>query len=168
MPNSVIHCEDLNCDIHNHIDECDNYVKAVLDAVDLSSSESLHVNKHNANNENKTKVMPGFDSIRPAKDTATFWHSVWVSCNKPHNTQLHQIMKRTRSIYHYQIRKIKAAKNKIKANKLVEASLNGGTDLFKEIKKLRKSKISVANKIDGNVIIFPIILQKSTKTCLIP
>ena len=58
-------------------------------------------------------------------------------------------MRRTRSIYHYQLRKIKAAKNKIRANKLLEASLSGGTDLFKEIRKMRRSDNSVANKIDG-------------------
>ena len=123
-------------------------MKLVLDAVDLSSCESLHVSSNN-NKGNKSKLMPGFDSVRPAKDKAAFWHSIWVSCNKPINTELHQIMKRTRSIYHYQIRKIKAARNKIKASKLLESSLNGGTDLFKEIRKMRKSKNVVANQIDG-------------------
>ena len=58
-------------------------------------------------------------------------------------------MKRTRSIYHYQIRKLKANKNKIKSSKLLEASLTGGVDLFKEIRKMRKSKSVVANQIDG-------------------
>lgn len=93
--------------------------------------------------------MPGFDTVRPAKDNATFWHAIWVSCGKPINTEVHRIMKRTRSIYHYQIRKIKATENKIRANKLLESSLNGSIDLFKEIKKMRKTNNSVANKIDG-------------------
>ena len=50
---------------------------------------------------------------------------------------------------------MKAAENKIRANKLLEATLNNGTDLFKQIRKMRKSNNNVANKIDGVSVNIP-------------
>ena len=157
-PQNVHECLDTKCCNNDHLKQCDNYVNEVLNALETAAHESLHITKGNENkskNDKFQKVIPGFDVVRPAKETAAFWHSIWVSCNKPINTELHQIMKRTRNIYHYELRKIKAAENKIKANKLLEASLNNGTDLFKQIKQLRKCKNNVANKIDGVSVNIP-------------
>ena len=47
------------------------------------------------------------EEIKEYKDSAHFWHSVWKSADKPLNTELHKIMKKTRNSYHYQIRKMK-------------------------------------------------------------
>ena len=62
---------------------------------------------------------------------------------------MHNIIKRTKNIYHYEIRKVKKAKDTIKKNKLLDACLNNGGDLFKEIKSIRKRPQVVANSIDG-------------------
>ena len=58
-------------------------------------------------------------------------------------------MKKTRNLYHYQYRKCKNAEEKIKRDKLLNACLGDGGDLFKEIKALRKSTSGVATLIDG-------------------
>ena len=58
-------------------------------------------------------------------------------------------MKRTRNLYHYQVRKIKKSENLIKKNKLLDACINGNQNIFKEIKKLRNIRPKVANSIDG-------------------
>ena len=58
-------------------------------------------------------------------------------------------MKRTRAIYHYKLRKLKKMQNKIKGEKFLESCLQGGSDLFTQIKNMRKSTVTVANKIDG-------------------
>ena len=60
-------------------------------------------------------------------------------------------MKRTKNIYHYQFCKVKKAEDTIKKNKLLDACLNDGGDLFKEIKSIRKTRQVVANSIDGVV-----------------
>ena len=65
------------------------------------------------------------------------------------NTQLHGIMKRTRNIYHYNIRKLKRSQDMIKKNKLLDACLNRDKDLLKEIKKIRNVKPCIANTMDG-------------------
>ena len=58
-------------------------------------------------------------------------------------------MKRTRNIFHYQVRKLKKTSDTISRNKLLDACINGESDLFTEIKKLRNSQPCVANSMDG-------------------
>ena len=98
----------------------------------------------------KKRQVPGWnEEVQPFRDTALFWHSIWVSCGKPLNPEVHNVMKRTRNVYHFQLCKCRRAENKIKRNKLLDACINGGSDIFAEIKKLRKCKPTEANKIDG-------------------
>jgi hypothetical protein len=83
------------------------------------------------------------------RDNAYFWHQIWDSCGRPINTQVHNIMKRTRNIYHYHYKKCKKAEEQIKRSKLLSACLGEGGDLFEEIKALRKAPAVVATSIDG-------------------
>ena len=61
-------------------------------------------------------------------------------------------MKRTRNIFHYQVRKVKKACDTISKNKLLDACINGNGDLFAEIKKMRNSEPLVANSMDGVIV----------------
>ena len=65
------------------------------------------------------------------------------------NTQVHNIMKRTRNLYHYHFKKCEKAVGKVKRNNLLSACLGEGGDLFAEIKALRKAPAVVATSIDG-------------------
>ena len=58
-------------------------------------------------------------------------------------------MKRTRNVYHYQIRKCKHAADQIKRNILLDACLNDNGDIFVELKKLRRSTPAQTSVIDG-------------------
>ena len=58
-------------------------------------------------------------------------------------------MKRTRNVYHYQVKKIKKSEEIIKKNNLLDACLNGNSDVFTEFKKMRQHKPSVAASMDG-------------------
>ena len=38
----------------------------------------------------KYKVIPGWnDLVKPFKEDAMFWHSIWISAGKPLNNTLH-------------------------------------------------------------------------------
>ena len=65
------------------------------------------------------------------------------------NTQLHNIMKRTRNTYHYHYKKCKKAEEQIKKSKLLSACIGEGGDLFEELEALRKSPPVIAISIDG-------------------
>ena len=97
----------------------------------------------------KQKVIPGWrEEVKPFRDQAYSWHQIWLSAGRPLNTELHRIMKRSRNRYHYEFKKCQKAEDRIRKNKLLDACLNGGADLFSEIKSMRKSKPVVASSMD--------------------
>ena len=58
-------------------------------------------------------------------------------------------MKRTRNIYHYQLKKTRKAEDRLKRENMLRTCLGMGGDIFKEIKKIRETKQTMANSIDG-------------------
>ena len=118
--------------------------------MELSAAEALPTPKPPRKPHSQAKSVPGWNEVvKPFREKAYFWHQVWASADKPLNTELHQIMKKTRNAYHFQIRKCKKAENLIIKNKLLDACINGNGDIFIEIKKLRKSKPIIATSMDG-------------------
>ena len=58
-------------------------------------------------------------------------------------------MKRSKNVYHLQLRKIRRAEERIKKNKLLNACLCDEGNLFEEIKNMRKTSKLAASSIDG-------------------
>ena len=88
------------------------------------------------------------EEVNPFKDDAYFWHSIWQSAGRPLNTELHRIMKKTRNLYHFQIRKNRKMTDIIKKNTLLDACVNNNGDIFNEIINLRRSVPTVPSMID--------------------
>ena len=150
VPPSVLHCRDVGCNNQDHCDLVDQLTLEVLEAVQVTAEECLVCPGGGLGRRGGDKPVPGWnDSVKQHKETAYFWHQLWVSCGKPINSEIHKIMKRTRNVYHYEIRKLKKSEELVKKNKLLDACLNGGGDLFKEIRAIRKTKHVVANTMDG-------------------
>ena len=126
----------------------------ILEKIKQTAATCLPSNVPHRKKE-KTPIVLWSEEVQPFKDDALFWHSAWVSAGKPSNTELHKIMKRTRNIYHYQIRKCKQMVDTLKRNTLLDACINGNGDIFNEIRKLRKSSHNVANVIDGVAVGIP-------------
>ena len=148
VPQSLIDCKNVKCDCKEHSEDIDNILLSTLEAVDNAAKDTLPTPK--VSTQKKGKVVPGWKmEVKPFRDKASFWFSVWKSAGRPLNCELHNIMKRTKNIYHYQVKKCQKASNIIKRNNLLNSCLNGESDIFDEIRKLRKSDhISVAS-IDG-------------------
>ena len=147
IEDGFLKCENVDCkDIrHNHI--CDEMLSGILESIDELSKRYLIREK----SQHKMKENPiAFwkSEIEPFKQDAQFWHAIWISAGKPFNTELHKIMKRTRNIYHLQIRKCKRAADALKRNALLDACINGESNIFSEIRKMRKSPVNVINSID--------------------
>ena len=79
------------------------------------------------------------------------WHSVWISAEKLINTELHRIMKKTRNVYHLQIRKNKKLTENLKKNAFLNACISNKGDIFKLIRKERASSASLPSTIDGDL-----------------
>ena len=148
IPESVAHCHDLHCQDASHKEDLDHYTLAVLNTIQVAAELSLPTPA--TKNVRRKPAVPGWvDEVKSFRDSAFFWHQVWKSCGRPINTEIHRVMKHSRNTYHYQFRKCKKAEERIKRDKLLNACLGEGGDLFKEIKALRKSGTAVATSIDG-------------------
>ena len=153
----LLNCSDVHCENVSHKIEIDDLMIALLDSMELAADAHIpqlntYSGKKNWNSE-----------LNCYKDKAQFWRSVWLSAGRPQNGQLNILMRRTRNIYHLQIRKMKRIQHRIKRNTLLNACLNNNGDLFKEIKKQRKCKKTIATSIDGHQDNIPIYFAKKYK-----
>ena len=149
VPESVLSCRDVHCHSRVHREELDRFTLELLETVQDVAEETLPV-PASTGAKRVAKIRPGWlDEVKPYRETAYFWHQVWKSADRPLNTELHKIMKRTRNIYHYQYKKCKKAEKEIKKNKLLKACVDKEGDLFKELKNMRKAPPVTAFSIDG-------------------
>ena len=96
--------------------------------------------------------MPGWtEYVEPYAEESRFWYSLWTSAGKPREGELFSIMKSKKSHYKYAVRKLKRCVDIVSNDKFLESLLKNDTDIFKEIKKLRKKKNSLSSQIDDKV-----------------
>ena len=111
----------MHCDDPSHSADADNIIIEVLQQVEKSAYENLPVPIPSKVKKLKSN-KPGWSTeVHPYRENAHFWHKIWMSAGRPINTQLHQIMKRTRNVFHYQVRKLKKSQEIISKNKLLDA-----------------------------------------------
>ena len=144
-------CDDVSCQNYDHINQVDTYMISILNSIEAAAYDSLPCpQSSNLDKPRMKKRRPGWLTyVAPFRDTAVFWNAVWKSAGKPLKGELYNIMKRTRNVYHFQIKKIKRSENLIKRNNLLDACINGDNDLFKAIKKMRRHDPPTATSIDG-------------------
>ena len=143
-------CSDVHCCDSSHLHSTDEYLMNLLKCMTTAAEECLPYFGGVRKTKKKNLIPQWKKDIQPYKDTAVFWNAVWQSAGKPMNTQLHSIMKRTRNIYHYHIRKNKRMVNTMKRDSILEACFgNDKLDLFDEIRKIRRCSPTVATTIDG-------------------
>ena len=149
VPNSLLHCQDVHCKDPAHLEDSDQFMTNVLESIESCAFENLPISKPGMN-KSKNKNRPGWSlSVTPFRESALFWSQVWKSAGRPINTELHKIMKRTRNLYHYQVRKCKKSEDLVKRNQLLDSCLNGNGNIFTEIRKMRKGNPVVATSMDN-------------------
>ena len=149
IPSNLMFCREVHCKDEFHIHECDTFLVEVLDSIKLSAASCLPFPSISKIQTKKSSIFRWNEDVQPFKDNAMFWHSMWLSAGRPINTVLHQIMKKTRNVYHYQIRKNRRMTECIRKNTILDACINDKGNIFKEIRKLRKTAPTVSSMIDG-------------------
>jgi hypothetical protein len=138
-------CQDLQCRDPAHSEERDGFVLNLMGAVIESSHATLPMvgGRGRPGGKQDSGCVPGWkEEVAPQRKDSMFWHSVWLSAGRPTHGHLYDIMKRTRNKYHQILRQVRRAADRIKSQKLFEASMWGGGDLFEELKKTRGGKFS--------------------------
>ena len=120
IPSNLNFCRDVHCKDEYHIHECGKFLVDVLESIKLSADSCLPSPSNKKSPTKKPSILRWNEDIQPLKENAMFWHSIWLSAGRPINTVLHQIMKKTRNLYHYQIRKNKRMAECIKKNAILD------------------------------------------------
>ena len=142
--NCVVNCDD----VHYTNKELDLVMLDALKTVEEVGDTQIPKPRTDGKQRPK-KVVNWKGEIEPFKYKAHFWHAVWVSAGRPINCELHNLMKKTRNVYHLHIRKGRRLLERIKKNELLTACMENKTDLFDAIKRERRSKRTYATTMDG-------------------
>ena len=141
-------CNNPKCQDAHHLSDIDSFANDIMKIIDSSVNSCIPLSRSPA----QEKVVPGWtDVVKPYQDDAKFWYAIWLSCGKPRNCEVHNVMKRTRNAYHYAVRRVKKNAAQIKQDKLIDSLKGGGSaNLLKEFKKQRLGNVNnFASKIDG-------------------
>ena len=145
-------CCNSQCQNKLHLEERDSYVLDILVSIIESSFSCIPITgprrqgSGNRNNCYVSECIPGWkDQVEPLKKDSLFWHGVWKSADRPIQGVLFEMMKRTRNAYHLAIRKVKKKADRIRSQKLLEASERSSIDLLLEMKKLRGGNKGIAD-----------------------
>ena len=144
IPNCITECRNVYCRNKGHVEAIDLHMCTFLGCINDNVKYCLP----QTSGRNKKSITGWNDEVKPFREEAMFWHSLWISAGKPINNTLHNIMKKTRSVYHYQIRKCRKAVEALKRAKLLNACINGEGDIH-ELKKLRMVSRTVSKTMDG-------------------
>ena len=142
-----LQCTNCQCEDPDHSADRDSHVLDILTAMIESSHVCIPLSGGRKTRTDPSKSchvsqsVPGWkDQVESFKQDSIFWHAVWSSAGSPKLGGLFEMMKKSRNVYHYVIRKVKKESDLIRAQKLLEASESGSVNLLLEMKKIKGSK----------------------------
>ena len=147
-----VSCSDPTCTDPQHLQDLDDFYSFIVNSIDSSVNNNIPMSGNN--HAARGSVIPGWsEHVKPFREDAKFWHAIWVSLGRPLNCEVHRVMKHTRNLFHYAVRKVKKNREKIIQDNLLASFLDGkATGLVKKLKNLRSSgKEKVPSNIDGHV-----------------
>ena len=146
-----VHCSNPNCTESSHLKDIDSFCNFITDSIESSVNNNIPCS--GSSNSSSGSVISGWsDYVEPYRKDAKFWHAIWVSLGRPLNCEVHNVMKRTRNLFHYAVRRVKKNREKIEQDNLLVSFLDGKVNnLIKELKSQRsKCKAKVPSHMDGH------------------
>ena len=148
---ACVQCTDVHCSSHEHALDMEQYTMDILEAIETVSEDTLPVRGGSCKSRYIKSTAGWSEYVQPYQDESKFWHSLWVSAGKPNAGGLYESMKQARQQYKYAVRRLNRAGDSIKNDKLVNSIINGGVNIFSEIKKLRGHRATCSTRIDNEV-----------------
>ena len=140
------HCITLQC--QEHTESIDDYAMDICEAVDAAARECLPV--VGGQPRRQGRALAGWNEyVKPFQDESLFWHGLWAAAGSPNQGELFNLHRDSKMQYKYAVRRLKRATYRIQNNKFVEGLLQGGVNIFKEIKKFRGEAKCISSCIDG-------------------
>ena len=127
----------------SHSADCDSLLLDVLCSMVEASYTTIPLSGGGKAGQGRTARggLPGWgEEVRPFQQESVYWHRVWLGEGRPSTGPVHDTMVRTRTQYHYAVRRCRRQSDETRARRLFEASLQGDTDLLSELKRVRNGK----------------------------
>ena len=150
IPACVTHCKDVKC--KEHSEELNSYCEDILEAIELSAKDQLPMTKP-PGQKSCSHLTPGWNEfVKPFKEEAKFWWSVWISAGKPNDNDLFIKMKSSKAQFKYAVRRLTKSAGQIQNNAFVSSILGGSSgSIYQEVKRFRGQQKTVSSRIDDVV-----------------
>ncbi len=137
-------CVQKGCNYARHLKHIDELCEAIITSCVKACEESIPCVK-------KKKGIPKWNEVaQPYRDTALFWHSIWVSCRKPNKGVVFEIRRKTRAEYHMVVKKLKRDEKVNRCERMAEAVLqNNSRNFWQEAKKMNGNVKRVPDTMDN-------------------
>lgn len=148
LPVDVITCKDMLCCSPSHRSALNLFMNDITSACLCAANTTIPPTKEHRSDEG----LPSWnEEIKPLRDKSIFWHNIWVSCGRPHDGVVANIMRRTRAFYHCAVRKLKRDLDCATSERFASALLasNGSRDYWSEVKRIRSHRSTVSATVDG-------------------
>ena len=146
-PLECMNCVSLRCEEHE--EAVDTYTTSICEALDRAASSCLPLVGHPVQ-QGGHKMTPGWtEYVKPYQTDSRFWSGVWRAAGSPDVGDLYEINRQAKMQYKYAVRRLKHASNNIQQDKLLTGLLNGGVNIFNEIKKSRGNTSTISSSVDG-------------------
>ena len=144
-PHAALQCTDIWCT--GHCEDLEMYHKALIDACISAGQQCIpHSNDRGSHHQ-----LPGWNRfIRPLRETACFWHSIWKSCGSPTQGEVATIRRATRARYHRAVKKLKKNEELARFASMGERFLQDDRrDFWTEVKKMGGRSCATPSMVDG-------------------
>ena len=147
IPYSAVTCHDVFCKDPSHISALTEYINDMSNGCLLAAKHTVPVTSLRATRGH----IPGWsEDIEPRRRQSMFWHDIWVDCGRPRSGYVADIMRKTRSAYHYAIRNARRHERDKVNQRFAEAVVdNNSRDFWGEVKRIRSSGTSCSSCVDG-------------------
>ena len=144
IPDELLKCDKINCDEESHKYLIDTLADDIIQSCLCASKFAIPERK------SKNGVPKWNDLAKPAYDDAMFWHSIWLSCQRPNKGIVFEIRRKTRAKYHKIVKDLKKNDSIHRCEKMAEAILcNSTRDFWAEAKRFKPNKRGLPDTIDG-------------------
>ena len=155
----VLTCVDKHCADQEHLFAIDNLCELIIRCCLDAAEQCIPQNR-----PTRAKAIVGWhDQVEHHRQTAIFWHRIWVNCNRTLQGPVYEIMKKTRHEYHYSIRYCKLNEMSLKRKKLADNFKGKPNEFWQEVKRLHrppKHVPSVVDNVDGSESIAEMFANK--------
>ena len=139
MSSDTLFCNNVLCECGIHRSDIDSVCKQLIDVLLRAGQDTLPQCSH------RDRGIPYWnDEGESIRETAMFWHWLWVDNDRPRHGHVAAIMRKTRASYHYAVPQIKRRERELRKSKMAESvSTNKQRDIWVETKKnaIRKETI---------------------------